>query len=157
MEDKPNKKTIWVGEKKKKAFKEIIQRISEGKSLRSVIRDAKKGSLPAISTFLGWVGEDENMQKQYARAMEIRSEILFDEILDISDEANADVSIAPDGKIKVNGESVQRSKLRVDARKWALAKMNPKKYGDKVDVTTKGEKIESKPPVWTFVDGKKED
>lgn len=34
----------------------------------------------------------------------------------------------------VNGEAVQRSKLRVDARKWALSKLLPKKYGDKIDV-----------------------
>jgi len=36
---------------------------------------------------------------------------------------------------------MQRSRLRVDVRKWALSKMNPKKYGDKVDHTTGGEKL----------------
>ena len=33
-----------------------------------------------------------------------------------------------------NGEAVQRSKLRVDARKWMASKMAPKKYGDKLAV-----------------------
>ena len=41
----------------------------------------------------------------------------------------------------LNGEHIQRSRLRVDTRKWYLSKLNPKKYGDKVDVTTKGKEI----------------
>jgi hypothetical protein len=35
----------------------------------------------------------------------------------------------------------QRDRLRVDARKWLLSKMLPKKYGDKLDVTSDGEKM----------------
>jgi hypothetical protein len=30
-----------------------------------------------------------------------------------------------------NSDSVQRAKLRVDARKWLMAKAAPKKYGDR--------------------------
>ena len=33
---------------------------------------------------------------------------------------------------RVNGEAVQRSKLRVDTRKWVASKLKPKKYGDKL-------------------------
>ena len=35
---------------------------------------------------------------------------------------------------QLNGEHVQRSKLRVDTRKWYLSKILPKKYGDKINV-----------------------
>nr|WP_206734938.1 MULTISPECIES: hypothetical protein [unclassified Bosea (in: a-proteobacteria)] len=35
----------------------------------------------------------------------------------------------------VNGEHIQRSKLRLDARKWMASKLQPKKYGDKVALT----------------------
>jgi hypothetical protein len=41
----------------------------------------------------------------------------------------------------VNNEVVNRSKLRVDTRKWLMAKMKPKVYGDKVDVTSDGKQI----------------
>jgi hypothetical protein len=34
-------------------------------------------------------------------------------------------------------EHVQRSRLRVDARKWLLSKLLPKQYGDRVEVTGK--------------------
>lgn len=37
---------------------------------------------------------------------------------------------------------MQRSRLRVDTRKFLMAKMKPKKYGDKVDLTSGGEKIQ---------------
>jgi hypothetical protein len=32
---------------------------------------------------------------------------------------------------ELNGEHVQRSRLRIDTRKWHLSKMLPKVYGDK--------------------------
>ena len=38
----------------------------------------------------------------------------------------------------VNGEAIQRSRLRVDARKWLLSKLAPKKYGDKIETTLQG-------------------
>jgi hypothetical protein len=39
------------------------------------------------------------------------------------------VDIADDG----GDEGVQRSRLRIDTRKWVLSKMKPKRYGDKVE------------------------
>jgi hypothetical protein len=33
-----------------------------------------------------------------------------------------------------NGENLQRSRLRVDARKWMAGKLRPRKYGDKVEI-----------------------
>ncbi len=32
----------------------------------------------------------------------------------------------------LNGEHVQRSRLRVDSRKWLLSKLKPERYGDKL-------------------------
>lgn len=55
---------------------------------------------------------------------------MFDELETIAD--------IPDSK-----ESPMRSRLRVDTRKWYLSKVLPKKFGEKMDVTSGGEKIES--------------
>jgi hypothetical protein len=65
---------------------------------------------------------------------------LTEEILDIADDGSNDwmEKLDKDGKSvgwAVNGEAVQRSKLRVDARKWIASKLKPKKYGDKLDTT----------------------
>jgi hypothetical protein len=43
-----------------------------------------------------------------------------------------------DGKTIVDHENIQRSRLRVDARKWAAARLAPKKYGDRVEHDHKG-------------------
>ena len=36
---------------------------------------------------------------------------------------------------------MNRDRLRVDTLKWKLARMQPKKFGDKMDVTSDGQKI----------------
>ncbi len=35
---------------------------------------------------------------------------------------------------QVNGEHIQRSRLRIDARKWMASKLAPKKYGEKLEL-----------------------
>src|SRR5690606_27993836 len=107
-------------------FERIIKGIAEdGESLRSVLQ---RHSMPSNETFYKWLEADENKSKQYARACEERADSIFEEILEIADENNADVSISDEGKVIMNGDVVQRSRLKVDARKWVLSKMNPKKY-----------------------------
>lgn len=148
----------WVEEKKKLAIEIIISRICDGESLRSILQYANREILPSPAVFLKWVAEDEQLQKQYARAMEVRAEILFDEILDISDESNADLDIGDDGKLRTIGEAIQRSRLKIDARKWALSKMNPKKYGDKQEIDHKSSDgtMSSQPTQIIFTKGNNE-
>lgn len=142
----------WVVDKKNQASSVIIDRICEGESLRSILMHADRNILPTMAVFLKWVSQDKELEKQYARAMEIRADSMFDEIIEIADESNADLDIGDDEKLRVIGESVQRSRLKVDARKWALSKMQPKKYGDKIDVTSDGDKIENTVTVFQLPD-----
>jgi hypothetical protein len=64
--------------------------------------------------------------------MEVRSHLLFDEIINIADSVEDDLITTEDGREVVNNGVIQRDRLRVDARKWVLSKMNPKKYGEKL-------------------------
>jgi len=121
-------------------FENVLKHIREGMSVRDA---CKLPDTVSSTTFYEYVGNDVNKAEQYARASEIRANLMFDEIITIADEAVNDITIGEDGLEKVNHENIQRSRLRVDARKWALSKMNPKKYSDnsKLDVTTNGENI----------------
>jgi hypothetical protein len=67
---------------------------------------------------------------------------MLDEILEIADDTSQDTTITDFGP-KPDTEWISRSKLRVDARKWAMSKLAPKKYGDakSIDLTSKGERI----------------
>ncbi len=68
----------------------------------------------------------------------MQADTLFDEALEIADDASGDWIKTEDGKKILDHEHVQRSRLRVDTRKWAAGKMAPKRYGDKIQHTGDG-------------------
>jgi hypothetical protein len=105
----------------------ICGRITEGESLRKICRDEE---MPAISTVFTWLMQHKEFAEQYARAVENRVETHVEEIYDIADDATNDYAVDADGNRVVDHEHIQRSKLRVDVRKWAASKMKPKKYGE---------------------------
>lgn len=127
----------YTQEKKDECFDWIISEIESGKSLISALNT---NGMPSTSTFYIWLEEDSEKSKRYARACEARELLIFDEILTIADKQDADVD-EKDGVEVINHNVINRNRLQIDARKWVLGKMNPKKYGDKVDVTTDGEKL----------------
>ena len=113
---------------KDEIFDDIFTRISNGEALRTILQAS---NMPSTQTFYRWLEDDEIKSKQYARATEERADAIFDEILEIADENEADVYINDLGETKIDGNNIQRSRLRVDARKWVVSKLNPKKYGNK--------------------------
>lgn len=110
-----------------KACKKIAE---EGMPIREVL---KENGMPSTNTFYDWISRDKSKQKQYARACEARADVIFDEILKISD-GEAQTIDTKYGS-QVDSGDVQHKRLMIDARKWTLSKMNPKKYGDKLDLT----------------------
>lgn len=106
----------------------ICLRLIEGDSLRTI---CKADEMPAASTVFKWLSERPAFSEQYARAREAQADHLAEEILQIADDGENDTYQTDNGPA-VNQDVIQRSKLRVDARKWLAGKMAPKKYGDKV-------------------------
>lgn len=108
----------------------ICSRIAQGESMNRISKD---DSMPALATMFRWMGEPDKkvFREKYDVAMQQRAEFLFEEMLDIADETARDTITGENGD-RANTEWISRSKLRVDTRKWMLAKMVPKKYGDKV-------------------------
>jgi hypothetical protein len=131
----------YTQEEIKQKFEAIIQDIEEGNSLRKALGFYNVNS----KTFFEWLNDEEHKDernKQYAHACEARADKIFDEILEIADKQGEDV-IESEGEVHTNHNVIQRSKLMVDTRKWMLSKMMPKKYGDKLDITTDGDKIQN--------------
>lgn len=112
----------------------ICKGLAEGESLRAVCRDAGV----AHSSVFEWLARQPEFADQYAQAREVGYRLMAEEIIEISDDAGADVITDKDGNQRTDAERVARSKLRVDSRKWMLSKMLPKLYGDKLDVEHKG-------------------
>jgi hypothetical protein len=111
---------------------EIINTICESICNGNSLRDSLRGLIAAV-TFYEWIDADQNKAKQYARACEIRAEKEFEEILKIADAAADDIILDDEGNEITNHNVIQRDRLRVDARKWRLSKMQPKKYGDRLE------------------------
>jgi hypothetical protein len=122
-------------------FNYVCIEIEKGRALRNILKDE---NMPSTSTFYQWLDSNSDKAKQYARATEIRADIIFDDILNIADD-NVNDTYTVEGVELTNHDVIQRSRLRIDARKWVLSKLNPKKFGDKTDITSGGEKIQSSP------------
>lgn len=110
--------------------------MADGLSMREA---CKHEGMPDRGTFMRWLADEENseLRHQYARACEARAENIFEDIFEIADNGQNDWmerNAEDDPGWQANGEHLQRSRLRVDARKWALSKMMPKKYGDKLEL-----------------------
>jgi len=79
--------------------------------------------------------KDDNFGGKYARAKADQVMILAEQIIDIADDSGADVIEDDDGKKIVNREVIERTKIRIDARKWLASKLAPKIYGDRTAIT----------------------
>jgi hypothetical protein len=93
--------------------------------------------MPDCATVFRWIRVKEGFREQYTRAKEESADALLEETLDIADDGSNDWMESNDPNnpgYRANGEHVQRSRLRVDTRKWAMSKLKPKKYGDKLDL-----------------------
>lgn len=111
----------------------ICERIADGESVRAICAD---DDMPSKSMVFRWLAAHQEFRDQYARAKEAQLEHMADELLDIADDGTNDWMERKnaDGTVSevLNGEHIQRSRLRVDSRKWLLSKLVPKKYGDKI-------------------------
>lgn len=101
----------------------IFDRLSEGESLVQICRDE---TMPSVRTVLRWAAENSDFGAEYAHAREAQAEHMDDKILTAAEAADKDAAAA---------------RVKVDAYKWRAAKLAPKKYGDKIDVTSGGEKV----------------
>lgn len=120
----------------------ICEELAIGKSLRTVCEGE---DMPSLKTIFNWFRTYPEFLQQYARAKEESADAMAEEVLDIADDGENDwiERERADGSTftALNSEAIQRSRLRVDTRKWLMSKMKPKKYGDKMDVTSDGKAI----------------
>jgi hypothetical protein len=106
---------------------EILGQLSEGRTLRSI---CSAPAMPSAHAVRRWAAEDiHGFADRFERARRLGADAIFDEALEISD-----------GEF-IDHAEVQGARLRVDTRFRYLAKLFPEKYGDKVEITSKTEKL----------------
>lgn len=108
----------------------ICAMIEEGKTLAEIAI-----ALGCVaSSITDWIRDDASnggaeIAARYARAVEIRAEIMADGLLEIADDERFMQYPA------LAAAMVTKQRLAVDTRKWLLSKMLPRKYGDRIEVS----------------------
>lgn len=135
---------------------EFCAYLSRGMSLRTA---CKQKGMPGITTIFRWLSLSnaelwrDDFREQYARAKQEAADMLAEDILDIAntplvgqvtvtkttkDKDGNDVTVTETR----NEDMLGHRRLQIDTRKFLMAKMKPKVYGDKMDLTSDGEKLE---------------
>jgi DNA helicase IV len=116
----------------------ICDRLEQGETLRSIVLDPL---MPSRTTVFKWLQQSEAFDEQYVRAREAQADHFAEEIVDIADAEPSLIFKNVDGVdiASVDSTAVNLLRLRIDARKWYASKVAPKKYGDKIEQTHKGD------------------
>jgi hypothetical protein len=126
---------------------EICERLIDGESLRSILHSEH---LPSKKTIYSWLMHNPEFLNQYTQAREIQADTFVDEMTDIADDGTNDYmeKVLQSGEIThvADHEHINRSRLRIDTRKWVAERMRPKKYFKPDDSTE-----EQKPEPLTLV------
>lgn len=93
----------------------ICNQLMDGLSLRKIC-DAD--GMPHRSTVIRWMEARADFATKCARARELQADLMDDMILDEAEKATP--------------ETAHVAKVRISAYQWRAAKLQPKKYGEKV-------------------------
>ena len=112
---------------------EICERLSNGEPLRQICRD---DHMPAWQKIYEWMARDEELSGSIARAREQGFEAIAEEALVIADTpVMGQKQVFGDDKTYTTVEDMLgHRKLQIETRLKLLAKWNPKKYGDRVQL-----------------------
>ncbi len=113
----------------------VCEQISLGNSLKRV---CTSDDMPSIATVFNWLHSKKEFLDKYEQAIQERTEAQHEQLLDLGDEA---VHLAQNVDFKASNAVVSAVKLKADNMKWVMARMKPKKYGDKIDHTTNGKDL----------------
>jgi hypothetical protein len=101
-------------------------------SLESILESEER--FPSKPAFYRWMLDHQELRDLYARAKDEQLQILADEIQPIADtpQMGEIITIKGDEREVKMCDMLEHRKLRIESRKWLLAKLAPKKYGDKL-------------------------
>lgn len=107
---------------------EIIQSVLDGMYAQESTSEMCRRAGISLSLFFKWVNEDPDVGEQYVRAREARADAVFEQLDEIGEEA-----AMAESAVQVAG-----LRLKADNLKWKLARMAPKKYGEKLQTEHSG-------------------
>ena len=108
----------------------VCVELAKGRSLRAIARDKDKiEGMPDESNLREWAVTDPELGAQYARARLVGNESDFERL---DEWANEKPPRLENGAVDNGWNNWNRT--RIDTTKWSLAKRQPAKYGDKLEL-----------------------
>lgn len=117
---------------------EICEKIANGQNIINVLNS--NNEYPSWSTFRRWKRENDELRTLYINSVQDKAEALENEM--------------DDYRAMLLSKEIDPSTYNtlVQTIKWKMAKFYPKMFGDKTDITSGGEKIQTTPTIIQFVD-----
>lgn len=131
----PRKETVHYSDELGEA---ICAYIAEGMVLPKI---CKMPGMPTMRNIFYWVVKNPEFKIKYELASEVRAEVMIEEMIEIADDKSEDcLQDTWNGKTfdVENREFIQRSRVRIETRKWIASKIKPKKYGDRQTIEHDG-------------------
>lgn len=122
------------------AFFDALMTIDDETGLRPSVAEAAAAAGLTKKTIYNWIAKYEEFRDRYVKTIQITSVMMFEEMMNIADDSSKDTKINNFGERVEDKEWTNRSRLRVEARRWALSRLMPKVFGDKVDVNVNATK-----------------
>lgn len=130
----------WTPEKKAEAQEKICLLIATStKGLRTLCEE--HDDLPSYRTIMNWKQDDTEFLHRYTRAREEQAHYLAAQVVEIADEqlnGSGFANLEEDDDISNHAAALrlelEQRKQKIDARKWAAARLNPKVYGDRINL-----------------------
>lgn len=113
---------------------QVLGYIASGAALSTALQ--RLDPAPSYSWAKAQLRENPDLQTAYRAAIEDRADALADDIIALADSE-------PPAHLEGAALSawVQQLKLRVHAREWTAAKLRPRVYGEKIDVSVQHTQI----------------
>ena len=132
---------------KNKIMEIVCERLStSAHGLDRICRE--DNDLPTTASILSWLSEENKggggpLLDMYRAGKRLQADYMADETIDIADNDVYEPLVIDGEPVVVNGKviktitsaAVNHARLRVDARKWAASKLEPRKYGDKLELS----------------------
>ena len=117
---------------------EFCARVAAGRAVSRVCLDP---DMPSQATVYNWLRSKPQFLESYTRAREDLLEHWANEIIDIADTSAIGMkTVTTTEGVKVTvqvseADMIEHRRLQIESRKWLLAKLAPKKYGDRLGLT----------------------
>lgn len=115
----------------------VCELLMQNHTLRQI---EARDDMPTRQTICNWLAKHEAFFDQYVRAREVQTLLDEDEIQELAEDSRNDwVERERKGQLvtELDREHLERTRLRIDTKKWLMGKRNAKRFGKSVAVTGK--------------------